>query len=429
MTESSKTLRILFIWVRVILLALCLLVTLLSLFRNTVEAETTYCVTTDERLVLNGDNANCSQVKPTNDPRSWIQVNQSGFGNPQNTNIGFLEVFNDNLYAGTWRPAANQEAEIWRSSDGNSWEQLRFSWVLTPNAMLDAQPFGNYLYVGTASTAPSGFSVAELWRTNGVTWTQVVSNGFGSFYNNSISALSVFSDSIYAATTNVISGTQIWRSPTGVAGTWSKVVPSSFGRNGTTQQDVTMDVFGGSLFVGVGRVGGAAELWKTSNGISWSSVFTDGLGTANNTHVASFAAYDGDFYLGLRNVTTGGEIWKSSDGISFTPVITGGFGNLSNSRPYGLMVYEQHLYAVVGNQNTGAEVWRMADGASWEKVADRGLGDAQNQIAAYFDKALALFDGGLFVGTLNGVTGGQVRRTGPYLVFLPSIIKDASSNQ
>lgn len=376
-------------------------------------AETAACETQEK--------ARCVNLKPADNPQSWVQSNPSGFGDPRNTNIGFLEVLDGKLYAGTWRPSVDENAEVWNSVDGDSWEQITFTWTLTPNAFLDAQPFNDYLYIGTASTSPFGFSVAELWRTDGITWTQVVSNGFGDFYNNSISALSVYSGSLYAATTNIISGTQVWRSSTGIAGTWSKVAPSSFGQSGSTGQDVAMDVFSNTLFVGISRVGGNAELWKTNDGINWSPAFTNGLGTVNNTHVASFASFNGSLYVGLRNVTTGGEIWKSSDGISFSPVITGGFDNVNNTRPYGLVVYEQHLYTVIGNQATGAEVWRTADGISWSKVSSEGFGDPLNQTAAYFDKALALFDGGIFVGTLNDVTGGQIWRTGTYQAFLPAI--------
>ena len=84
-----------------------------------------------------------------------------------------------------------------------------------------------------------------------------------------------------------------------------------FGSNGA-MSDVTMEVYGGYLYVGLQR-NGVGELWRTSDGTTWSPVFTNGL-APNNAYVSSMAEFNGAFYVGLLNDTSGGELWKTTNG-------------------------------------------------------------------------------------------------------------------
>jgi len=324
----------------------------------------------------------------------WKQVNINGFGDPDTSFVSTLDIFGGYLYAGTW------SSQMWRTADGQTWTQVTPSTWPTYTAVFDAEPFGSYLYVGTASN-----NGGEIWRTNGLTWEQVVTSGFGITNNYGINALAVFSNTIYAATSAEDGVMQIYRSASGDAGSWVPVVTDGFGGDGVWQ-DVTMDVYDGYLYVGIGRAG-VAELWRTNDGVTWSPVFTDGL-AANNTHVSAMAEFGGAFYIGLRNVTTGGEVWRTTDGTTFTRVFDGGLGDPNNGRPYGLQVFNGRLYLVFSNLVTGAEVWRTSDGVTWEQVGDAGWGDSNNGYADYFDKGAAIFNNRLFIGTSNWANGGEV---------------------
>ena len=99
------------------------------------------------------------------------------------------------------------------------------------------------------------------------------------------------------------------------------------------------------------------------------------------------AEFHGSFYIGMRNTTTGGQLWRSSNGVDFSPVFTDGLGKSGNRATYGIFVFEDTLYLVFNNFN-GAEVWRSANGTTWQPVMQGGWGKGDvNAWADYFDKA------------------------------------------
>jgi hypothetical protein len=340
----------------------------------------------------------------------WQQVNDSGFGILQN--IGTLDTYNGQMYAGTWAPIFGNSAQIWRTSNGTTWEQFSPVFTTDTQAIADTQPFSNSLYIGTAND--NGTS-AEIWRTDGSIWENVVSDGFGDVNNLGISSLAVFSNTLIATTLNPITGIEIWSSPTGNPGSWGQVYTNGLGF------DSSLDSYNGYLYLGSG-IDGVATLLRTNNLISWTTVFTDGLGNPNNTQVTSMAEFDGNFYIGMRNLTDGSEVWSTSNGVDFSPVVTGGLGNVDNQRPYGLIVYEDRLYLIFSNFSTGAEVWRTGDGESWEQVGFGGWGDALNTFADYLDKGATIFNNSLFIGTFNDETGGQIWQM-LHQSYLPAIMK------
>lgn len=349
----------------------------------------------------------------------WIQVNSNGFGDAKNS-IQSLEVFNEQLYAGTWSNEEGHAAQIWRSADGKSWGQVTPSWAVTNQVVLDMQTFKNNLYIGIGKFNDDG---GEVWRSsNGTTWEQVVGGGFGDT-NNGIRAFAVFLDSIFTATANFAeTGIEVWSSATGNSDDWNQVNNDGFG-GGATSQDSVMDVFGDYLYVGFGRQGsGTAELWRY-DGTDWTSVFTNGLGDSNNTHVSAMEEFNGYFYIGLRNTTTGGEVWRSINGTDWNIVFTGGYGDSDNNRPYGLTAFNNRLYLVMNNKSTGPEVWESIDGLSWKVIADNGWGVPDNVYADYFDNGNAIFKGGLYISTLNRTVGGQIWLYLHEKIYLPLAIR------
>ena len=326
----------------------------------------------------------------------WVQSNTDGFGDNNNTQIWSISNFNGYIYAGTQNVNG---AQIWRSPDGQNWNQFGPAWSASTDTVIVMLPFGSSLYVGTSNEAGG-----EIWRTDGLTWSQVVNGGFGDAHNYGINSFAVFSNSIYAATSNDNGTLQIYRSSTGNSSSWLPVVSDGFGSNGVGQ-DSAMYVYGSYLYVGLSR-NGVGELWRTNDGTIWSSVFTNGL-AANNTQVSAMTNFAGTLYIGLRNPTTGGEVWSSTNGLNFSPVFTGGLGNSNNTRPYGLIVFNGRLYLVFTNWVTGAEVWRTNNDNTWEQVSSSGLGDSLNLTADYFNKGATVFNNSLFIGTLKPTDGGS----------------------
>lgn len=344
----------------------------------------------------------------------WAQVNQDGFGSPD-YQISALETFQPEgsapyLYAGVW---GVEDAKMWRSSDGWNWEVASPSWLTPTASMLDAQAFHGQLYVGMSSPA-------QLWRTDGENWQAVDTVGFGDTNNHTFDALAVFEDKLYAAALNDVTGVEIWRSASGDPGTWSQVNQDGFG--GWGSGDVVMDVFQGYLYTALASQMGS-QLWRTSDGMTWQAVFTDGLGNPSNGRI-SMAEFNGELYISFRNIWEGGQIWHSNNGLDWELVVQGGFGEVSNGRPYGMIVADGALYVVLSNGMTGAQVWRTFDGAFWQRANLDGWGDPLNTFADYNDKAAAVFNFNLYVGTLNSPNGGEIWRLQlAHAVFVPMIQK------
>ncbi|MBI5032933.1 MAG: hypothetical protein HZB51_20625 [Chloroflexi bacterium] len=351
--------------------------------------------------------------------QGWQQVNTSGFGTAGNNMISALVAFNGQMYATTWNTAG---AQVWRTNDGKVWSQFTPSAPFTTTMIYDAQAFGGYLYIGTYLD-PSG---GEIWRTNGTSWECVASAGLGDSNNVAFSALATFSNTLYVATANPTTGVEIWRSSTGNLGSWTQVNTDGFGGGATWDAITMVGDFQGYHYVGLGRKVGAsgslAELWRSNNGTTWTPVFTDGLGNANNTTVTAFAKTATGLWIGLRNTTTGGQVWRAANGTTFSSITTNGFNNPDNKRPHGILVFEERVFVVFSNWVTGAQVWKSDPTGPWRRIVEGGWGDPNNKNADYFDKAAVHFNGSLYIGTGNDVVGGQIWQM-LHPLYLPLVIK------
>lgn len=231
----------------------------------------------------------------------WRQVNINGFGERKNWGVFTLEVFNGQLYAGTGSWADGAGGTVWRTGDGTTWTRVSEIGFGSPNinrAIFDMTVFKDRLY---ASTGRSG---GQLWRSaDGLTWGQVEGNGFGTDATG-IAASTVWGDNIYACTYNDASGTGIWRSSTGNPGTWARVA-------------------------------------------------SGGNGNPSNFNCSSFQLFDGYLYASIENNNSGVEIWRSTDGATWTAGATGGFGDAANRWAGGMTVFDDALY--VGRPVCGHE--------------------------------------------------------------------------
>ncbi|MCS6845028.1 MAG: hypothetical protein NZ528_12020 [Caldilineales bacterium] len=352
----------------------------------------------------------------------WARVNTPGFGDPRNA-LGPLAVFNGQLYAGTWSNADGHPVQVWRTADGKTWTAFHPPVSSATESLYDLQVHEGYLYVGLDRDDGAG---GEIWRTDSVTWKRVVAGGFGNAANVGVNALASFGGHIYAVTVNNSTGPEIWRSASGDVGEWSQVSTPALS-SGVIAQDVVLEAINGQLYLGLGRRLGPnlyrGELWRSADGQTWTAVFTDGLGNPNNSIVGGLAEFQGQLYVGIRNVVQGGEVWRLAPSSTWQPVVTGGLGDVVNGRPYGLFAFQNRLYLVVSNLVSGAQVWVSDDGSSWRQVVSGGWGNPTNWFADYFDKGSAVFNGRLYIATLNRVSGGEVWLQLDQTVFLPVALR------
>jgi streptogramin lyase len=102
-----------------------------------------------------------------------------------------------------------------------------------------------------------------------------------------------------------------------------------------------------------------------------------------------------------------GRIQKFAPGVpGWRQKNINGFGDRNNNVANRMSVFNGYLYAGTGNDVTGGEVWRSADGINWNQVNLDGFGDAANTQIQVSES----FNGNLYVGTLNNATGAEIWR-------------------
>ncbi|HNR97543.1 MAG TPA: hypothetical protein PKH89_11340, partial [Anaerolineae bacterium] len=362
----------------------------------------------------------------------WLQVNSSGFGDGGSSSVTSLAVHSGSLYAAAGNYTTG--AQLWRCGPGLAWTPaVQNGFGTAHNGVIDhLQAFGGSLYASTENETDGG----EVWRSpDGVVWTRVASGGFGDRSNAEVIRMTTFGGKLYAATWSYSSdhGTEIWRSDTGNAGSWTRVVQNGFG-DAYNSSVTTFETFKGMLYAGTQngiwtgstQLTRGAEVWRSSTGNAgtWSRVAAGGFGALENTGVVSLAAF-GDYLYASTGRSAGGlEVWRCSTcaGFDWTRVVTNGLGKPASRGMSNLEVYSGQLYLVLGNAESGMEVWRTSNGTTWQQVGFGGFGDSRNR-ASYWDAAVTEFDRRLFVGTWNLGTGGQVWMYLPHQLVLPVVRK------
>jgi DNA-binding beta-propeller fold protein YncE len=240
-------------------------------------------------------------------------------------------------------------------------------------------------------------------------WAQRNINGFGDAYNRGWSEAHVYSNSLYIAAANEISGCEVWRTSDGTS--WTQANDSGFGDsdNGTCYGRVDFNDY---FYVGTLHEDTGGEVWRcaASSGCDgpsdWGQVGGGGLGDPNNLDVEPDAVFGSYLYVDTTNPTSGCQVLRSSDGTSWAQVNSDGFGDANNTAGTEMAVFNSYLYLGTVNGSTGGEVWRCqtCDGSDWSQVGSDGLGDADN----WGIWPLAEFNGGLYVDAWNRVDGARV---------------------
>ncbi|MFC1981793.1 hypothetical protein ACFLVN_06105, partial [Chloroflexota bacterium] len=281
--------------------------------------------------------------------------------------------------------------------------------------------YDGYLYVGLNNGVTGG----EVWRISvdgfqlGTDWIQVNNDGFGDSDNDRIRTLQVFENKLYAGTRNTVDGGQIWQ--TGAAGgppftDWTKVGGDGLGYPLNNPRVNSMATYNGDLYAGTANFNKGCQIWKTTDGINWQRVGTQGFDDKNNTVVSSMISYNNCLYVGTRNETDGVEIWRT-EGVGgppytdWTQVNTSGFGDSSNRHAASMAVFNGCLYVGTDNEDTGTQIWRTEGVggppyADWIQINVDGFGSLNN-IGAM---SMAVSNGQLYVGTWNGTGTGELWR-------------------
>ena len=332
-------------------------------------------------------------------PPSWLQVNADGFGE-YNWQIPSLVAFGQYLYAGSWWmdfDSGAVKAQIWRTGDSENWEKV---FEADENGAAALVVFKEYLYCGSWN--------GKIWRSkDGLNWQEVVPDGFGDI-NNGVARMAIYNNILFASTWNGTTGTEIWQTANGTD--WELTVDNGLNGDPNTCGAIASEVFKGRLYWGTFRNCLApAQLWRT-DGKTIEALVTDGFGNPDNSGISSLAAFGGYLYAGVGNGRGVVQVWRSSNGRDWTRVYVS--NNLILGAINALEVYDEQLYLVMENWNYGMAVFRTSNGIKWEQVGFYGFGDINNTWT-YWDNATTVYRDGLYIGTINFTTGGEIWKLVP----------------
>jgi hypothetical protein len=278
----------------------------------------------------------------TGDVGDWTRVVTEGFGDLTNVEVFRFAVFSDTLYAGTWVYTSTHGVEIWRTNSGDigDWQRVvsnGFDGDVNNTTVLSFETFNGYLYAGTSSrvygTAQS--TGGEVWRSNdGMAWTQVNTDGFGTPQNYLVSALAAFDGNLYASTLykppdGEGSGYQVWRCHVCTGSDWISIIDVPFLSlpDGVLYSVSALEVFEGYLYLVVGS-GDGMQVWRSSTGDpgEWEQVGFAGFGNRLNKmsyYDNSVTVFESRLYVGTWKEYSfgGGEVWLHPAQQMYLPVI------------------------------------------------------------------------------------------------------------
>ena len=377
-----------------------------------------------------GNNASGGKIWRSADGTNWEGIMENGFGETANYLVGSFASFGGNIYATVSKamPTVAGGAEIWRSPTGDqgTWTQVNtdgFGDMF--NIWMDGQNltvFNGFLYAGTGLNLITG---AEVWRSatgDPGSWSQANTDGFGTANNTTIRTMKVYNGLLYAGVANA-AGSRIYRTSDGT--TWELINDNGFGK-GANFEVLMLEEFNGNLYAGTLN-GTGFELWRspTGNTGTWSAAMIGGFGDANNTWPSVQAAIvNGTFWLGTRNDVDAAQLWYSTDGVTWTHEGADGFGDANNYALYAVS-FEDELYIAFSNGTTGVEIWRGSGlptlGFATESLPDGTVGNSYSTTLSA-SSGTSPFTYSLSSGSLpdglslnsNGVISGTPTRSGSY---------------
>ncbi|MGH7273486.1 MAG: WD40/YVTN/BNR-like repeat-containing protein, partial [Nitrospiria bacterium] len=262
-------------------------------------------------------------------------------------------------YAGYLYVGLEGNGKIFRSHDGNRWQEVADT---DRHTVYGITVFQGALYAGTNDPDP------EIWKsTDGVNWAleaRLPPEDHG------VISLSVFKDDLYAGTARA----WIYRSRDGRR--WEKVADLQQVTTAAYVRWVRFLLpFQEHLYAGLEK----GPVYRTSNGRDWEPIpqsITEQVGARGAV------VFQSAFYMG----TTGaGTIWRTTDGVRWKQVFTAPT-HVRRGYVAAMAVAADHLYASVDGY-----LFRTRDGERWEEIGHLG---------PYTLEALAAWGQSLYVGTL-----------------------------
>lgn len=314
--------------------------------------------------------------------------------------------FNDNILLIGGSTKYGDGLEIWKSSDGVSWENpLGERWG--PRQWHSTVVHDDHLWV--VGGVDRGLKSADVWKSpDGFSWTRVTGNAPWKWYPVAV----WFRDRLWA-----IGGhprperSTAWSSVDGADWIEEPAPPFPYRwRHTVTVYDEKIWVIGGH-----GAENGLNDVWMSPDGKNWTEIKTPegrpGLYDVGARAMHAAAAFDGRLWIagGVdANWDNQGDVWWTKDGATWTQATPEGpFQPLQGLE---MVVHNGHMWLLGGTGfNTGSpggkgdKVWYTKDGANWRQYGSTvpwgGMRKSQG-VAAFRDR----------IWMLGGETLGRTTR-------------------
>jgi hypothetical protein len=142
----------------------------------------------------------------------------------------------------------------------------------------------------------------------------------------------------------------------------------------------------------------------------WQQVNNNGFGDQDTAGVTALAAFNSYLYAGTSNSIDGAQILRSQDGVNWSPVTQPGFGIAHDISPPAILdltVFNGYLFASTGRGDGPGQIWNTLNGVNWAPMVIHGFSDPDTVDITI----LVEFDGMLYAGATNLVSGAQVWRS------------------
>lgn len=238
----------------------------------------------------------------------------------------------DNIYVGVLDFGGGSPGTLWRSSDGDSWTEIvsdGFGDPMNISIVPGVSVNWGFLILNSFDTSSLASTVnpngLQIWQKNGDNWTKLVGGGFGNVNNLAASGAAAFGNYLYVSTWNMDDGTEIWRTLNGTD--WEKTNTSGFGTTNNWYSELVE--FNGYLYSLTSNWAQGAQIWRSADGSTWEQINQMQLTGGPNISLQVGPIYNNELYLGTFNIY-GGQLWKTSNGTEWTKVTGAGFSKSDN---------------------------------------------------------------------------------------------------
>jgi hypothetical protein len=274
--------------------------------------------------------------------------------------------------------------DIWRSSDGLNWSHVTPSTtIFSARDSHQTLVFNNRLWViggwgNSVAVGGTGVRLNDVWSSaDGIAWQRETPsagfsprNSFGAVvYNNGTTGNRMWV--IGGETGTGVFANDVWSSSDGV--NWSPETPSA---NFSARGGHAVVAFNGQLWLtGGGNIGfvdgtgttALADVWKSSNGVTWTIVAPASTSFQARTFHGSAVHNNRLWVIGGTGPSPTGrtnDVWSTADGVNWTPETPS--AQFSIRTAAAVTAHNNELWVISGiGLDRYNDVWRSIDGVNW----------------------------------------------------------------